>query len=148
MQKTIDDAKKDATAVAKAEAESYVNQFKDQMQRRSAIATQYEKRIRELEATTKATKKKMKQLQQRRTMDLEGFTADVTTLRRLLAAYSTHRDLITIGAYKAGSDPDTDEALARWSRIEAFLRQDTREAADLDSARHALQAIFEDKGTS
>ena len=79
MQKTIDDAKKDATAVAKAEAESYVNQFKDQMQRRSAIATQYEKRIRELEATTKATKKKMKQLQQRRTMDLEGFTADVTT---------------------------------------------------------------------
>ena len=69
-------------------------------------------------------------------------------LRRLLAAYSTHRDLITIGAYKAGSDPDTDEALARWSRIEAFLRQDTREAADLDSARHALQAIFEDKGTS
>jgi coiled-coil domain-containing protein 77 len=86
MQKTIDDAKKDATAVAKAEAESYVNQFKDQMQRRSAIATQYEKRIRELEATTKATKKKMKQLQQRRTMDLEGFTADVTTLRRLLSA--------------------------------------------------------------
>jgi coiled-coil domain-containing protein 77 len=56
------------------------------MQRRSAIATQYEKRIRELEATTKATKKKMKQLQQRRTMDLEGFTADVTTLRRLLSA--------------------------------------------------------------
>lgn len=69
-------------------------------------------------------------------------------LRRLLAAYSTHRDLITIGAYKAGSDPDTDEALVRWSRIEAFLRQDTREAADLDSARRALQAIFEDKGTS
>ena len=68
-------------------------------------------------------------------------------LRRLLAAYSAHRDLITIGAYKAGSDPDTDEAIARWSRIEAFLRQDTREAGDLDSARRALQAIFEDKGT-
>lgn len=86
MQATIDAAKKDATAVAKAEAESYVAQFKDQMQRRSAIATQYERRIKELEGSNKAIKKKMKELQTRRAMDLEGFTADVTTLRKLLNA--------------------------------------------------------------
>ena len=86
MQATIDAARKDATAVAKAEAESYVAQFKDQMQRRSAIATQYERRIKELEGSNKAIKKKMKELQTRRAMDLEGFTADVTTLRKLLNA--------------------------------------------------------------
>lgn len=68
-------------------------------------------------------------------------------LRRLLAAYSKHRDLITIGAYKQGSDADTDEAIARWSRIEAFLRQDTQEAADLDRSRRALQAIFEESAS-
>ena len=63
-------------------------------------------------------------------------------LRRLLSAYSRHRDLITIGAYKSGTDPDTDEALRLWPRIEAFLRQGTREASDLPSSLQALNSLF------
>lgn len=63
-------------------------------------------------------------------------------LRRLLSAYSRHRDLITIGAYKSGTDPDTDEALRLWPRIEAFLRQGTREASDLSSSLQALNSLF------
>lgn len=65
-------------------------------------------------------------------------------LRRLLAAYSRHRDLITIGAYKAGSDADTDEALARWSAIEAFLQQATSESASLDASNAALANLFKE----
>lgn len=47
-----------------------------------------------------------------------------TGLRRLLAAYRSVRELVEIGAYVAGSDPDADAALALMPRIEAFLRQD------------------------
>ena len=58
MQATIDAARKDATAVAKAEAESYVAQFKDQMQRRSAIATQYERRIKGSRGRTRRSRRR------------------------------------------------------------------------------------------
>ena len=63
-----------------------MDQFKDQLQRRSAIATQYEQRIADLEEEVKKQKKKQRDLEHRRTMDIEGFTSDVTTLRRLLSA--------------------------------------------------------------
>ena len=86
MQTTIEAAKEDATSIAKQEADTYVNQFKSQMQRRSAIATQYEKRIKDLEKETKKAKKNYHDLEKRRAMDLEGFTSDVTTLRKLLSA--------------------------------------------------------------
>ena len=63
MQTTIASAAQDAASIAKAEAETYVSQFKDQMQRRSAIATQYERRIKELERENKKTRKKMRDLE-------------------------------------------------------------------------------------
>ena len=43
--------------------------------------------------------------------------------RELLATYERARDLITIGAYQAGSDPTLDEAVARLPALEALLRQ-------------------------
>ena len=39
--------------------------------------------------------------------------ADATRLRRLLAAHRSVRELVEIGAYVAGADPDADVALAR-----------------------------------
>ena len=86
MKTTIEQSAVEAKQVAKAEAEKYVDQFKDQLQRRSAIATQYEQRIADLEEEVKKQKKKQRDLEHRRTMDIEGFTSDVTTLRRLLSA--------------------------------------------------------------
>ena len=44
-------------------------------------------------------------------------------LRRLLAAHRDVRELVEIGAYVAGADPDADRALALMPRIDAFLRQ-------------------------
>ncbi len=49
--------------------------------------------------------------------------ADAARLRALLAAHERHRDLVAVGAYRRGSDPDTDAALERLPAIEAFLAQ-------------------------
>lgn len=53
--------------------------------------------------------------------------AAAARLRRLLAAWERNRDLIALGAYREGSDPDTDAAIARMGAIEAFLRQEAEE---------------------
>ncbi|MBZ5735182.1 FliI/YscN family ATPase [Nocardioides sp. TRM66260-LWL] len=50
--------------------------------------------------------------------------ADATVLRRMLAAHRSVKELVEIGAYVSGTDPDADAALARMPRIDAFLRQD------------------------
>lgn len=44
-------------------------------------------------------------------------------LRRMLAAHRSVKELVEIGAYVSGADPDADAALARLPRIESFLRQ-------------------------
>ena len=67
--------------------------------------------------------------------------AAAARLRGLLAVYERQRDLIALGAYRRGSDPRTDEAIARIDGIEAFLSQDTREAAPFDETRRRLLAL-------
>jgi len=44
-------------------------------------------------------------------------------LRRLLAAWRDVRDLVEVGAYAGGSDPDADAAIALRHEMNAFLRQ-------------------------
>ncbi len=48
-------------------------------------------------------------------------------LRELLAAYDEARDLIEVGAYVSGSNPRTDEAIARREAVLNFLQQGTHE---------------------
>jgi flagellum-specific ATP synthase len=50
--------------------------------------------------------------------------ATATALRRLLAAYRDVRELVEIGAYVPGTNPDADAARALWPQINQFLRQD------------------------
>ncbi|HTQ36230.1 MAG TPA: hypothetical protein VMH77_04275, partial [Steroidobacteraceae bacterium] len=45
-------------------------------------------------------------------------------LRRVLATYEHNRDLVAIGAYRAGSDPRIDAAIAAQPALQEFLRQD------------------------
>lgn len=44
-------------------------------------------------------------------------------LRAALALYESKRDLVTLGAYKKGSDPRLDQVLSRIDAIEGFLKQ-------------------------
>ncbi len=48
-------------------------------------------------------------------------------LRNMMAIYKENEDLISIGAYKTGSNPELDEALAHMPGINAFLRQKVTE---------------------
>ena len=59
-------------------------------------------------------------------------------LRRLLAALSKNEDLLSIGAYRKGSNPELDVAVALQPAIESFLRQEVREKTSLDEVRQAL----------
>lgn len=47
-------------------------------------------------------------------------------LRQLMAVYRDNEDLISIGAYKTGSNPLVDRAIAMRANIEALLTQDTK----------------------
>ncbi|GAA2023344.1 FliI/YscN family ATPase [Nocardioides kribbensis] len=67
--------------------------------------------------------------------------ADAVALRRMLAAHRDVRELVEIGAYVAGTDPDADAALARMPRIEAFLRQDMEDSTPLPEAWSRLQEL-------
>ena len=53
-------------------------------------------------------------------------------LRNLLSLYNNNVDLISIGAYKAGTNPKLDEAISKIDKINAFLCQKTNESFTLD----------------
>lgn len=67
--------------------------------------------------------------------------ADATTLRKLLAAYRDARDLIEIGAYAAGSNPQVDAARELMPQIDMFLRQGMDEATPAEQAWQALHYL-------
>jgi type III secretion protein N (ATPase) len=62
-------------------------------------------------------------------------------VRTLLADYERQRDLIALGAYQAGSDRRTDEAIQRIDAIERFLRQGSQERVDLAETLAQLQEL-------
>ncbi len=61
--------------------------------------------------------------------------------RELLAAYRESEDLITIGAYVKGSDPLTDESIAKLHDFNAFLKQDLNEKGNYESDIQRLREI-------
>ena len=63
-------------------------------------------------------------------------------LRRLWSVYEENRDLILMGAYREGSDPGIDEAIARHADIHQFIRQGQHECADYDASVAALAESF------
>ena len=62
-------------------------------------------------------------------------------LRELLAAYEDARDLISIGAYQAGSNADVDTVIRARADIQGFLRQPIDEAASLPQTLTALLTL-------
>lgn len=47
----------------------------------------------------------------------------ISRFRRLYSVYQENRDLVSVGAYQPGSNPELDEALRLWPTIVKFLRQ-------------------------
>lgn len=65
-------------------------------------------------------------------------------LREALATYHRSEDLISLGAYAAGSNPDLDTAIALRPRLDEFLRQRPEENSPLDETQRWM---FELAGT-
>lgn len=61
--------------------------------------------------------------------------------RRLLAAYKASEELIRIGAYQKGSDPELDRAIALMPSLREFLRQSTSEVAGMNDSLARLMAL-------
>jgi len=64
-------------------------------------------------------------------------------LKQLNSRYQRSRDLISVGAYSAGSDPILDEAIARHTKIESFLQQDIHECANVPKSLGQLTSLFD-----
>jgi FliI/YscN family ATPase len=74
--------------------------------------------------------------------------ADVThrslasQLRHDLALYNNNLDLINIGAYEKGSNPQIDTAMQNHPHIIEFLKQDVNETLTMEQTLDQLAAIF------
>jgi flagellum-specific ATP synthase len=66
----------------------------------------------------------------------------VRRFKSLYSRYQRSRDLINVGAYVRGSDPQLDEAIVLYPHLEAFLRQSVDERVDVARSRQELSALL------
>ena len=71
--------------------------------------------------------------------DLKG----ANRFRRLWSLYQQNIDLIQVGAYEAGSNPEVDEAIRLRQAMEAFLRQDMHLGQPETQTRTALRQLLQ-----
>ncbi|MFH1829442.1 MAG: flagellar protein export ATPase FliI [Pseudomonadota bacterium] len=64
-------------------------------------------------------------------------------LREVVANYEKERDLILIGAYEEGSDPNVDYAIEKIEEVNNFLKQGVEDKVSLQEAIEMLKEIFE-----
>jgi ATP synthase in type III secretion protein N len=65
-------------------------------------------------------------------------------LRQTLATYEKQRDLILLGAYQYGTDPNTDYAIDKYEAIIDYLKQDTHSNSTYEETVEQLIALFEE----
>jgi flagellum-specific ATP synthase len=61
-----------------------------------------------------------------------------------LATYKDAEDLINIGAYVQGSNPEIDAAIQKYPSIQSFLRQNMAESISLEESVAGLKVMFGD----
>ncbi|WP_133775112.1 flagellar protein export ATPase FliI [Enterovirga rhinocerotis] len=71
-----------------------------------------------------------------------AFYDHVQRARRMLATYADMEELIRLGAYKAGSSAEVDEAVAFMPQLEAFLGQRKEEETSIADGYRRLEAIL------
>lgn len=69
--------------------------------------------------------------------------------KQLSSRYQQNRDLIAIGAYTAGADPETDMAIERFPHLRAFIQQGLKQPVHFAEATANLRALLKpNKNTS
>uniref|UniRef100_UPI000D34C0EB flagellar protein export ATPase FliI n=1 Tax=unclassified Variovorax TaxID=663243 RepID=UPI000D34C0EB len=66
----------------------------------------------------------------------------VRRFKQMLSRYQRNRDLISVGAYAPGHDPQLDQAIAMYPRIEAFLQQPMDERTAYAESIAQLEGLF------
>jgi F0F1-type ATP synthase alpha subunit len=62
-------------------------------------------------------------------------------IRKNMASYARAEDLINVGAYQNGSNPEIDEAIRKHIPIENFLIQEVDEPSTLEATLKVVSAI-------
>ena len=76
----------------------------------------------------------------------ERHNALAREFRALTASYEANRDLVLMGAYRAGADPQLDRAIAMHGALTRFLGQPARSTVDFSASVAALEALLGDAG--
>jgi flagellum-specific ATP synthase len=63
-------------------------------------------------------------------------------VRRLWSLYQQNMDLISVGAYEIGSNPEIDQAIALRQQLEAFLVQDMHAEVDHQTTRQHIRQLL------
>jgi len=76
----------------------------------------------------------------------DGPEADIASMaRKVLSAYTDMEELIRLGAYAAGSNPEVDRAIAVNEPLEQFLAQGKDETSSIEESFTALSGILVDE---
>lgn len=67
--------------------------------------------------------------------------AQAAMMRRLLATHARSEDLVRIGAYKAGADPELDRAMQAMPTMRSFLEQSSDERAGMEDTVEKLMGM-------
>lgn len=62
--------------------------------------------------------------------------------KRYLSLYQKNRDLVSIGAYVRGNDPETDKALDLFPHLQMFISQDLNQCVDYVESRLQLSKLL------
>ena len=62
-------------------------------------------------------------------------------LRKYVSKYNENRDLILMGGYVQGQDPDLDQAMQLWPSIMEFLQQEDEEECDFPKSIEQLKNL-------
>ena len=69
----------------------------------------------------------------------------VRQFKQLLSAYQRNRDLISVGAYAAGSDPLLDQAIVLYPQLEQYLQQGIHDSSLWEESLRQLSMLFPEK---
>jgi flagellum-specific ATP synthase len=72
--------------------------------------------------------------------DLE--TKQITFARRMLSTYHDMAEMIRLGAYKKGTDPEVDQSIGYFTKIEEFLKQAPTEDCAMEESYKKLGEIL------
>lgn len=64
--------------------------------------------------------------------------------RRLVSLYLENRDLMLMGGYQSGQDPDLDLAVLLWPKLTSFIKQAPNEPAGFADSQKGLIAMMEE----